>query len=81
MFDKQAFGKRGNKLEFTVVLEKAEKNWAAYCPDVLGCVATGRTPEETMKRYKKALQMHLQGLEEDGLPQPEPVATAVVVEV
>jgi predicted RNase H-like HicB family nuclease len=68
-------------VKFLVVLEKAENNWAAYCPDVLGCAATGRTPEETMKRYEEALQMHLNGLREDGLPFPEPSARSVVVEV
>ncbi len=68
-------------MKFMVVLEKAEKNWAAYCTDVPGCIATGRTPEETMKRYEKALRMHLQGLQEDGMPTPEPAARAVVVEL
>ena len=61
----------------TVVVERAEKNWAAYCPDMAGCIATGRTPEETMKRYEKALRMHIQGLQEDGLPLPESSARAV----
>ncbi len=68
-------------MKYMVVLEKAEKNWAAYSPDVLGCIATGRTPEETMKRYKKALRMHIEGLKEDGLPLPEPTARAVTVEL
>ena len=66
-------------MEYLVVLEKAEKNWAAYSPDVLGCVATGSTPEETMKRFEKALRMHLQGLREDGIPLPEPTARAVTL--
>lgn len=68
-------------MQYMVVLEKAEKNWAAYRPDVLGCIATGRTPEETLKRYKKALQIHIEGLKEDGLPLPEPTARAVTVEL
>ena len=68
-------------MKFMVVLEKAESNWAAYCPDILGCIATGRTPAETMKRYEKALKMHLDGLEEDGLPMPEPAARSEVVEL
>ena len=68
-------------MKYMVVLEKAEKNWAAYSPDVLGCIATGRTPEETLKRYKKALQMHIEGLKEDGLPLPEPTARAVTLEL
>ena len=68
-------------MKYVVVLEKADKNWAAYSPDVLGCVATGRTPKETLERYEKALRMHIQGLKEDGLPYPEPTAQAVTVEV
>ena len=68
-------------MQYMVVLEKAEKNWAAYSPDVLGCIATGRTPEETMKRYEKALRMYIEGLKEDGLPLPEPTARAVTVEL
>ena len=68
-------------MKFMVVLEKAENNWAAYCPDVLGCIATGRTPAETIQKYEKALRMHLNGLEEDGLPMPEPTARAEVVEL
>jgi predicted RNase H-like HicB family nuclease len=66
---------------YLVVLEKAEKNWAAYSPDVTGCVATGRSPEETLKRYEKALRIHFEGLREDGLPLPVPVARAVTVEI
>ena len=68
-------------MKFMVVLEKVENNWAAYCPVVLGCIPTGRTPEETMNRYEQALRMHLRGLQEDGLPPPEPSARAVVVEL
>ena len=68
-------------MQYMVVLEKAEKNRAAYSPDVLGCIATGRTPEETMKRYKRALRMHAEGLKADGLPLPEPTARAVTVEL
>ena len=68
-------------MEYLVVLERAEENWGAYSPDILGCIATGRTPEETMKRYEKSLRMHLQGLQEDGLPVPVPAARAATVEL
>lgn len=59
-------------MRYSVVIEKSEKNYSAYLPDVPGCVATGRTPEITMKRLGEALEMHLAGLREDGLPIPEP---------
>ena len=64
---------------YLVVLEKAEKNWAAYSAEVTGCVAAGRSPEETLKRYEKALPIHLEGLQEDGLPVP--VARVVTMEL
>lgn len=68
-------------MKYVVVLERAEDNWAAFSPDVPGCVATGSTQEETMERYKEALRMHLDGLREDGLPLPEPKAQTQTVEV
>ena len=68
-------------MEYLVILEKAETNWAAYSPDVPGCIATGNTPEETLQEYQKALQMHLKGMAEDGLPLPAPTAKAQYVKV
>jgi predicted RNase H-like HicB family nuclease len=59
-------------MRYSVVMEKGKKNYSAYLPDVPGCIATGRTPELTMKRLAKALEMHLAGLREDGLPIPAP---------
>ena len=59
-------------MRYSVVIEKGERNYSAYLPDVPGCVATGRTPAVTLKRLAKALEMHMAGLREDGLPIPEP---------
>lgn len=55
---------------YLVALEKAEKNWAAYSAEVTGCVAAGRSPEETLNRYEKTLPIRIEGLQEDGLPVP-----------
>jgi predicted RNase H-like HicB family nuclease len=41
----------------TVIIEKG-KNYSAFSPDVLGCVATGSTIEETIKNMKEALLFH-----------------------
>ncbi len=68
-------------MKYVVVLERGEGNWAAYSPDVLGCIATGRTPAMTLKRYQSALRMHFAGLKEDGLPLPKPSARISTVEV
>jgi len=50
-------------------------------PDVPGCVATGKTPEEARQAVTEALAMHLKGLAEDGLPAPESTAQADYVAV
>ncbi len=59
---------------FLVVIEKAEGNFSAYAPDLPGCVATGKTLEETERNMHEAIKLHLQGMQEDGLPIPTPEA-------
>jgi predicted RNase H-like HicB family nuclease len=56
---------------FLIVIEKAENNFSAYSPDLPGCVATGRTREETEQNMLQAIEMHVAGLLADNLPVPE----------
>ncbi len=56
---------------FLIIIEKANGNYSAYCPDLPGCVATGKTREETERNMHEAVQMHIQGMIEDKLPIPE----------
>ena len=55
---------------FLIVIENAGSNYSAYSPDLPGCVATGKTREETEANMYGAIQLHLEGLREDGLPIP-----------
>ena len=66
---------------YAIVVEKAESNYSAYVPDLPGCVATGATVEETERRLRQAVEVHVQGLREDGLPVPEPSSIVDYVEV
>lgn len=59
------------KLKYLVVVEKANRNYAAYVPDLPGCIATGSTLEEVHANIRSAIDMHVEGLREDGLPVPE----------
>ena len=59
-------------MRYAIVIEKAENNYAAYVPDLLGCVATGETVEEAEREIKEAIDLHLRGMREDGLPIPPP---------
>jgi predicted RNase H-like HicB family nuclease len=66
---------------YAIVIEKAESNYCAYVPDLPGCVATGYTIEEIETEIREAIIFHLEGLEIEGLPIPEPVAISEYVEV
>ena len=66
---------------FLVVVEDAGNNFSAYSPDLLGCVATGATREEAEKNMYEAIQLHIEGLREDGLPIPSSTAIAEYVVV
>jgi predicted RNase H-like HicB family nuclease len=56
---------------FHIVIEKADGNYSAYSPDLPGCAVTGTTREEAEQNMYQAIEMHINGLREDGLPVPE----------
>jgi len=68
-------------MRYAVVIERALNNYAAYVPDLPGCVATASTREELLDEIREAIQLHIEGLREDGEPVPQPQATTEVVEV
>jgi predicted RNase H-like HicB family nuclease len=67
-------------MNYTVLFEKSPTSYGAYVPDLPGCVAVAETREEVEELIKGAIEMHLQGMREDGDPIPEPTITAAVVE-
>ena len=68
-------------MRYAVVIEKAEQNYAAYVPDLPGCVATGKTVEETETQIQEAIEFHIGGMREDGLSIPEPSSRVEYIEV
>ncbi|MFH1259323.1 MAG: type II toxin-antitoxin system HicB family antitoxin [Elusimicrobiota bacterium] len=64
---------------FLIVIEKINKNYSAYSPDLPGCVATGETLEKVEKNMYEAMEMHIQGLIEDHLAVPKSRASAEYV--
>jgi predicted RNase H-like HicB family nuclease len=61
-------------VKYTVVFEKAANNFAAYVPDLPGCIATGATREEVERNIREAVAFHVGGLKQHGeeVPTPEP---------
>jgi predicted RNase H-like HicB family nuclease len=72
---------RSNSKRYAIVVERAKRNFAAYVPDLPGCVATGATMEEAGRLLRAAIKIHIAGLREDGLPVPAPSSVVDYVEV
>lgn len=68
-------------MRYAIVIEKGPGNYAAYVPDLPGCVAVGDTVEEVELEIREAIEFHIEGLKEDGLPVPEPTSLAEYVVV
>ena len=66
--------------KYAVVFEKSPNNYAAYVPDLPGCVSTGATREEVERNIREAIAFHIEGLLIEGEPVPEPTSWTEVVE-
>ena len=69
------------KIKYAVLFEKAENNWAAYVPDLPGCMTTGKTLEETEANIREAIEGHLRSLRDFGDPIPQPTSVAREIEI
>lgn len=67
-------------MRYAIVIEKAERNFSAYVPDLPGCVAAAPSVEEVEREIREAIRFHIEGLKEDGLPVPQPTSLAEYVE-
>ncbi len=68
-------------MKYLIILEKSRTGYAAYSPDLPGCVSTGRTRKETESNMREAIEFHLQGMRQDGLEIPRPVSRVSYYEV
>jgi len=68
-------------MRYLVVVEKGPTSFGAHVPDLPGCIAVGETREEVLVLIREAIEFHIEGLKEDGLPIPAPISTSELVEV
>ena len=68
-------------MHYLVVIEKDPSSFGAYVPDLPGCVAVGETRAEVTVLIHEAIEFHLEGMKENGLPISEPHSTSEFVEV
>ena len=68
-------------MRYAIVIEKGPTNFAAYVPDLPGCIATGASVQETESLIREAIEFHLEGLKADGLPIPLPSSQVDYIDV
>jgi len=62
---------------YLIIIETTETGFSAYSPDLLGCISTGKTVEETEKNMKEAIEFHIEGLRTEGYEIPQPTTASV----
>lgn len=68
-------------MRYTVVIEQGPTSYGAYVPDLPGCIAAAESRAEVVTLIREAIEFHLEGLREEGMPVPEPHSTVESVEV
>ncbi|HYN89181.1 MAG TPA: type II toxin-antitoxin system HicB family antitoxin [Ardenticatenaceae bacterium] len=56
--------------QFTVVIEPDEESFHAFVPALLGCHSFGAAIDEAHANITEAIQLHIEGMQEDGEPIP-----------
>ena len=59
-------------MKYTVVIERTPNNYAAYVPDLPGCVATAGTREELLDEIREAIEFHIEVCERTANPSRNP---------
>ncbi|MDJ0927509.1 MAG: type II toxin-antitoxin system HicB family antitoxin [Gammaproteobacteria bacterium] len=68
-------------MKYLVVLEKSQTGYGAYVPDLPGCISVGATRDEVLSLIREAIELHIEGLREDGDPVPQPSSISEWVDV
>ena len=68
-------------MRYLVVLEQGPASYGAYVPDLPGCIAAGESRDEVLDLIRDAIELHIEGLREQGETVPHPASTSEVVEV
>ncbi len=68
-------------MQYMVVIEKGPTSYGAHVPDLPGCIAVGQSHDEVLTLIREAIEFHIEGLQEQGLPIPEASSTGELVDV
>ena len=70
------------KVRYAIIIEHDEEtgSYGAYAPDLPGCGAAADSLDEVLQLIREVVQLHVEGLRDDGLPIPEPSTLVEYVE-
>jgi predicted RNase H-like HicB family nuclease len=68
-------------MQYMVIVEKGESSYGAFAPDLPGCIAVAETEQEVIELIKEAIEFHLEDLQTEGRPIPQPVSKSTLIEV
>jgi len=57
---------------YLIMVGRTPTGYSAHSPDVLGCASVGKTVEAAVANMRQALELHFEGMAEDGDPIPKP---------
>ena len=63
--------------KFSIVIEKDEEGYYAYCPELQGCYAQGETYEEVLENIKDVIQLHIEDRRADKEEIPQAQMTSL----
>ncbi|MHC4874791.1 MAG: type II toxin-antitoxin system HicB family antitoxin [Planctomycetota bacterium] len=57
-------------MKLRIILEPSEEGgYTVYVPALPGCISEGETKEEAVKNIREAIELYLEPVEDDTLPQ------------
>jgi predicted RNase H-like HicB family nuclease len=68
-------------MTYAVIFEKEPASWGAYVPDLPGVISVGDSRDEAERLIQEAIEFHLEGSREEGIPIPAPSSFAGAVEI
>ena len=56
-------------MRFKIILEKSDEGgYTVYVPSLPGCISEGETKEESLKNIQEAIELYLEPVEDDWIP-------------
>ena len=69
-----------NTVRYAVIIEQGDTSYGATVPDLPGCIAVAETLGEVETLIREAIDFHIEGLREEGMPVPRSTKRAEYVE-